>query len=125
MTTQEPLTQNAISEDQETRLWATLLHLSVFAGYAIPIAGLVAPIVIWQVRKDDLPQIDVHGKIVVNWIISMALYGAVSFVLVFALIGIPMLILLGVLGVVFPIIGGVKASNGEAWHYPLSIQFLK
>ena len=125
MNTQEPITQNASIADQETRLWAMLLHLSVFAGYAIPIAGLVAPIVIWQVRKDDLPQIDVHGKIVVNWIISMALYGAVSFVLVFALIGIPMLILLGVLGVVFPIIGGVKASNGEAWHYPLSIQFLK
>ena len=125
MNTQEPITQNASIADQETRLWAMLLHLSVFAGYAIPIAGLVAPIVIWQVRKVDLPQIDIHGKIVANWMISMALYGAVSFVLVFALIGIPLLILLGLLGLVFPIIGGIKASNGEAWRYPLSIQFLK
>ena len=113
MNTQEPTTREASSEDQETRLWGMLLHLSVFAGYAIPIAGLVAPIVIWQVRKVDLPQIDVHGKIVVNWIISMAL------------IGIPLLILLGVLGLVFPIIGGIKANNGEAWEYPLSIQFFK
>ena len=125
MNTQEPTTLEASSEDQETRLWAMLLHLSVFAGYAIPIAGLVAPIVIWQVMKVDLPQIDVHGKIVVNWIISMALYGAVSFVLAFVLIGIPLLILLGVLGLVFPIIGGIKANNGEAWEYPLSIQFFK
>jgi uncharacterized Tic20 family protein len=125
MNTQEPMTPNASSVDQETRLWAMLLHLSVFAGYALPIAGLVAPVVIWQVRKVDLPQIDVHGKIVVNWIISMALYGAVSILLVFVLIGIPLLILLGLLGLVFPIIGGIKASNGEAWHYPLSIQFLK
>jgi len=32
---------------------------------------------------------------------------------------------LGVIGVVFPIIGGIKANNGQLWKYPLSIPFLK
>ena len=31
---------------------------------------------------------------------------------------------LGLLAVVFPIVGGLKASSGEAWKYPLSISFL-
>ncbi len=32
---------------------------------------------------------------------------------------------LGVLAVVFPIIAGIKANNGEVWKYPLSINFIK
>ena len=27
--------------------------------------------------------------------------------------------------IIFPIIGGIKANNGELWKYPLSIQFFK
>ena len=100
------------------------LHLSLLAGFLVPFAGLIAPIVIWQMKKASLPEIDAHGKIVVNWIISAVIYAAVSFVLIFVLIGIPLLIVLGILSVVFPIIGGIKANNGEAWKYPLSIRFL-
>ena len=29
------------------------------------------------------------------------------------------------MGIVFPIIAGVKANNGELWEYPLTIKFLK
>lgn len=102
-----------------------LLHLSIFAGIFLPLAGLVAPIVIWQVKKDELPGIDPHGKYVVNWIISQAIYFAAAFVLSFVLIGIPILIGLGIIAIVFPIIGGIKANNGQLWRYPLSINFLK
>jgi len=45
-------------------------------------------------------------------------------VLSLVVIGIPLLLAVLVLTIVFPIIGGVKANNGELWRYPLSIQFL-
>jgi hypothetical protein len=32
---------------------------------------------------------------------------------------------LGILAVVFPIIGGIKANNGELWHYPMTINIIK
>ena len=111
--------------EQETRQWAMFLHLSLLAGFLIPFAGLVLPIVIWQVKKTQLPALDVHGKIVVNWIISFIIYAFVSALLILIFIGIPLLIALGIIGIVFPIIGGMKASNGEVWRYPLSITFLK
>jgi len=120
-----PDAMDVYGDDKETRLWAMILHLSIFAGYAVPLAGMVAPIVIWQVKKTPLPAIDVHGRIVANWIISAFIYSVVSFLLVWVFVGIPLLIILGVLAVVFPIVGGIKASNGEAWRYPLSIRFLK
>src|SRR5687768_4579326 len=54
---------------RETNQWAMFLHLSLLAGFVVPLAGLVAPIVIWQIKKTELPEIDIHGKIVMNWII--------------------------------------------------------
>jgi uncharacterized Tic20 family protein len=44
---------------------------------------------------------------------------------VFVLVGILLLIALGIVAIVFPIIGAVKANNGELWEYPLTIKFLK
>ena len=111
--------------EKEANTWGLILHLSVFASYAIPLAGVIAPIVIWQVKKDELPGIDDHGKNVVNFLISYAIYGAIALLLCLVLIGIPLLAILGILAVVFPIIGAIKASNGEIWAYPLVISFLK
>lgn len=114
------------TRERETKQWASLLHLSMLLGYtAIPIAGLVAPIIIWQVKKNDLPGLDAHGRNAVNWIISSMIYVAISIVLTFVLIGIPLLIAVLVCDFVFPILAAAKANNGEAWKYPLSIEFLK
>jgi len=105
--------------------WAMLLHLSQFAGFLVPMAGLAAPIVMWQMKKDESEIIDQHGKNVVNWIVTELIAGITFFVLSFVVIGIPLLIALGVVGLIFPIVGGIKASNGEIWPYPLSIKFFK
>jgi uncharacterized Tic20 family protein len=113
------------AQEQRTRQWGLLLHLSVLAGFVVPIAGLVVPIVIWQLKKDSLPGIDTHGKNAVNWIISAIIYAVVGVILVFVIIGIPLLIALGVVGVIFPIVAAIKANNGEVWKYPLAITFLK
>ena len=71
-----------------------------------------------------MPGIDVHGKIVVNWIISFLIYVIGAALLMIVLIGLPLLLALMVLHIVFPIIGAIKANEGEAWRYPLSITFL-
>jgi uncharacterized membrane protein len=69
--------------------------------------------------------LDEHGKNVVNWIISGIIYAIVSGLLIpICGVGIVPLIALGVVAIVFPIIGGVKANNGEVWKYPLTISFL-
>ena len=109
----------------QPRQWAMFLHLSLLAGFIIPLAGLAVPIVIWQMKKAEIPEIDAHGKVVVNWLISSVIYFAAGVVLTFLVIGVPILLVLSVLAVVFPIIGGIKANNGEVWKYPLSINFLK
>ena len=61
--------------EKETRNWAMFLHLSLLSGFLIPFAGLIAPIVIWQLKKEEMPEIDAHGKMVANFILSMLIYG--------------------------------------------------
>ena len=57
--------------------------------------------------------------------ISVILYAFACILLMFVLIGIPLLIALAIVAVVFPIIGGIKANDGKLWPYPMSIRFLK
>jgi uncharacterized Tic20 family protein len=123
-----PLEASGVSpaaQEQQTRQWGMFLHLSMLAGYVVPMAGLVVPIVIWQLKKAELPGLDPHGKNAVNWIISQILYAVGCVLLVFVLIGIPLLIALGVIGIIFPVVAAIKANNGEVWKYPLAITFFK
>jgi uncharacterized Tic20 family protein len=120
-----PLPLDPVQMERETRQWAFFLHLSSLAGFMFPIAGWVAPIIIWQIKKNDLPGIDPHGKVAVNWMISELIYLIVAAVLCIVLVGIPLIFALLIVGIVFPIMGAVKANNGEVWKYPLSIEFLK
>lgn len=113
-----------MGNENEAKTWAMVLHLSVFASYILPILGIVAPIVIWQVKKAEIPELDTHGRIVTNWIISSHIYVAICFLLMAVLIGLPLLFVLAAMGIIFPIIGAVKANNGIAWKYPLSIPIL-
>lgn len=108
-----------------TNMWAMFIHLAQFCGYVAPFAGFIIPIVLWQIKKNELPAIDKHGRIVANWIITELILWIVCGLLCFIIIGIPLVIALGIIGIIFPIIGTVKANNGEAWRYPCSIEFFK
>jgi hypothetical protein len=57
--------------------------------------------------------------------ISSTIYAIVSIVLMLVLVGFLTLLAVGIMGIVFPIIGAIKANNGEFWEYPLTIKFLK
>lgn len=102
------------------------LHLSQFASLVFPMLGILAPILIWQLNKDKMPALEAHGKMVTNWMISTIIYFIVSVILIFVFfIGLIPLVGLMIAGIVFPIIGAVKANEGELWEYPLTIKFLK
>ena len=120
-----PLSSYPSQRPLDVNQWCLFIHLSQFAGFLVPVAGLVTPIVLWQIKKDESPTIDRHGKNVTNWIISFFIYLVISALLCMVLIGIPLLIVLGVLSIIFPIIGGIKAGSGEEWRYPMAIEFLK
>jgi uncharacterized Tic20 family protein len=112
-------------QEHETRQWALMLHISALAGCLIPFGNFAAVLLIWQLKKHQLPGLEPHGRTAMNWAISQIIYYLIAGVLAFALFGFPLLIVVYVLGIIFPIVAAVKANNGELWKYPLSIEFLK
>ena len=105
--------------------YIALMHVSQFAGIIVPGFGFAMPVVLWLLNKKYNAKVDATGKHIINFMISMFIYYAISVVLCCIVIGIPMLIMLGILQIVFVIIATVKANNGETWKYPLTIDFLK
>ncbi len=105
------------------RSWLVLLHLSLYLGYVVPLAGFVAPFAIWLLMKEGMPEMDEHGRNVADWIVTSTICYVVFGLLCLIAIGIPLLMLMAVLSLVFPIIGAVKASQGVAWRYPLTPRF--
>ncbi|MGB0430679.1 MAG: DUF4870 domain-containing protein [Bacteroidia bacterium] len=101
-----------------------LIHLTQFAGYVLPLAGLIVPVIMWFSKKDEDQIIDLHGRIVINWIITEIILLVVAVPLTAILIGFPFLIAIGICGIAFPIIGALKASEYQTWPYPLSIDFM-
>ncbi|MEX2499563.1 MAG: DUF4870 domain-containing protein [Wenzhouxiangellaceae bacterium] len=125
MTEYNPIESSAGSPEaeKELRLWATLLHLSLLAGLIIPLGGLVVPVVIYLVKKDDVPGLEPHWHVVVNWLLSALIYAVICIILMLVLIGFVLIWALGLLALIFPIVGAIKANDGEVWSYPLSIRF--
>jgi uncharacterized Tic20 family protein len=104
--------------------FCVLLHLSQFAGYISGGLGLVLPIAMWLGGREAHPDIDRHGRVVLNFMISIFLWCMLSAVLCLVLIGIPLLIFFGVLGMVLPVVGAARAADAIIRPYFTSIRFL-
>ncbi len=107
------------------KTYLLMMHLSQFASIIVPGGGLILPIIMWLTNKDNSERIDEQGKYITNWIISLFIYAVISAILLIVGIGFILLIALGIISIVFPIIGALKADKEELYKYPLSIAFIK
>jgi uncharacterized Tic20 family protein len=109
----------------DVRTWNVLCHASALLGFFFPWAGhILAPLIVWLVKRGDSPEIDANGKESVNFQLSMLIYSLISGILCLVLIGFVLLAILHVLNVVFVVIASIRASEGKFYRYPLTIRFL-
>ncbi|MDH4319273.1 MAG: DUF4870 domain-containing protein [Desulfobulbaceae bacterium] len=121
----EELNQPRLSDKEELN-WAMLCHLSALCAYiGIPFGHILGPIIIWQLKKNDYPMVDEHGKESLNFQISITIYAIVSGILMFVIIGFALLAALIIFHLVLTIIAAVKTSDGEHYRYPFTIRLLK
>ncbi len=116
----------------EERMWAMIGHLSALTGILTAgIGNIVGPLIVWQVKKDTMPFAAAESKEALNfnitWLLGSLVLLALTFVLMFVLIGfllVPVLWAVGIAWVVFSIIAGLKANEGKSYRYPLTIRFI-
>ena len=116
----------AEEETKRINTWCMLCHLTSLAAYiGIPFGNIIGPLIIWLIKKDEFPLVDEQGKESMNFQISLTIYAIISGILCFIIIGIPMLIALIIIHIVFVIKATIKANNGETYQYPLTIRLIK
>ena len=111
--------------DSNARMWGMLCHLSALSLYFTGIGFIVGPLIVWLIKKDDHPFIDDQGKESLNFEITIAIYYLISTVAIFCVVGIPMLVVLHIFHIVLIIVAAMRANNGQAYRYPLTIRLIK
>jgi uncharacterized Tic20 family protein len=105
---------------QSERTYGVLTHLAPLLTnvitVGIPGLSIIAPIIMWQVRKNDSPFLDDHGRETVNFQLTILLVSIASLGVLY----IPAVIF----SIVFSIIAAVAASKGEFYRYPCCIRLL-
>lgn len=114
-----------VPSSKEERTWAMACHLAAFAGFLTGIGFIVGPLVVWLLKKDTYPLVDDLGRESLNFQISVIIYYLISGLLMLVLIGFALLAIVAIFQFVMMIIATIKANEGEAYRYPLTIRFLK
>ena len=112
--------------DNNARMFGMLCHLCALAGLVgVPFGNILGPLVIWLIKKNEIPFVDEQGKESLNFQITVAIAIAICIPLCFIVIGIFLMIAVGIASLVFVIIAAVKSNSGEHYRYPISIRFIK
>lgn len=108
--------------EAEDRQWASFAHLG-------GILSVVPSLVIWLIFKERGSftgaeakealnfQITLLGVHVIAWVLSATLVGAI--------IGIPLDLAAWVVGIVFSILGFLKAKDGVPYRYPFAVRLIR
>jgi len=105
-------------------MWGMFCHLFALGGFIIPLGNIIGPLVAWLIKKDEYPFVDDQGKESLNFQISILLYLIISGILALIAIGIFLAVAVGIFNLIMIIIASIKANDGEAFRYPLSIKFI-
>jgi hypothetical protein len=105
-------------------MWAMLAHLSALSGFIIPFGSILGPLIIWLIKRDEMSFVNDQAKEALNFNISMTIYAMVSGVLIFVVIGIVLLPVVLVTWLVLAILAAVKANEGVAYRYPLTLRLV-
>ena len=126
-----PLQTNGLSSEE--RQWAMFAHLSALVG-AVLTGGwgcFIGPLIIWMVKKDTMPFVDDQGKEALNFNITAGIAFLALLLLsimtlgIGLIIAIPGWIVIGIAWLVFTIIAAMKANEGVAYRYPLTLRLIK
>lgn len=120
----------------EEKQWALFAHLSALlgafvTGFWFGWGCFLGPLVIWLVKKETMPFVNDQGKEALNFNITLAIVGVILLIFSIVTLGIGLLItipvgvIVAIAWLVFTIIAAIKASEGVAYRYPISLRLVK
>ena len=133
---QGPVVEDTAVPSNEEKQWALFAHLSALAGCILtgPWFGwgcFIGPLIIWLIKRDTMPFVADQGKEALNFNITLAIVGAALFLLILLTFGLGIFIAIPAGAVialgwlVFVVMAAIKASEGVAYRYPITLRLVK
>jgi uncharacterized Tic20 family protein len=117
-------TTDASEVDDEERTWGILAHAGGFAGLAVPFGNVVAPLVVWLVKRDESRFVDENGIRALNFQLTWSVILLVTALSVLVGVGLVLFPLAMLAWLILTVVGTVRAADDEVYDYPLTIGFV-
>ncbi len=103
--------------------WAMFTHLTLFV---LPVAWIpvIPALIMWMIKRKESPFVDDQGREVVNFHLTLLVYGVVVFFLKFICVGYLLWYVLAGFGYVFAVLGAVAAGRGQFYRYPMCLRMI-
>ena len=112
-----PGAQPVSPSDEKT--WATLTHVGMI------LFGFVGPLIVWLVFKDRSRWIKLHAQESLNFGILASIVYVISWILTIIVIGGLTWAAMGIIALIFGILGAMAANRGEYKPYPFNLRMIK
>ena len=109
----------------EERQWAMFAHLSALIGFVIPFGTIIGPLIVWQMKKIEMPFVAEQAVEALNFQITVAIAFLISALLSVILIGFLLMPIIGIGALVLTIIAGIQANQGIHYEYPVNWRVVK
>ena len=119
----------------EERNWAMIAHLSSLFSFLFPLGGVIAPLVVWLIKKEQSAFVAAHAFQSLVWNIIIAVIfvllgigtmilfvvGALFIIGPFLVIPLAMIAALALVAIwlIYVVLGAKAASEGKLFVYPL------
>ena len=111
---------------KDERLWGMLAHLTALSGLiGLPLGNIFGPLIIWLIKKNEMPFVDDQGKEALNFQITILIGYVISTILSAILIGFLLFFVVWVVSIIFAIMAGIAANRGERYRYPATLRLIK
>jgi uncharacterized Tic20 family protein len=114
---------NGLTPDEMT--WGGAAHWSALIASLIGGLAFLGPLLVMLIKGNQSPYVRAQAVESLNFQLTVLIFAVVSFVLIFVLIGILLLLAVGIWWLVMTIVGSVKSSQGELYRYPLTIRMVR
>lgn len=105
-----------IPPTSDEKTLAILSHVLTF------VAGFIAPLIIYLIKKDESSFVASHAKEALNFQITILIIIIGLFI---TIVGILLIWVIGILALVFVIMAALKAAEGKLYRYPFSLRLIK
>lgn len=110
----------------DERTYALFMHLTLMGHVVLSLLAIIAPIIMWQIKKDQSPFLDDHGREAVNFQISLVILSIllIPIGILTCSAGFFLYIPLYVLALIGMIQAAQAANRGEFYRYPMTFRLV-